>query len=329
MKKPKIYVHRLGAWYSLYMNEENEKALNSIADVVCEKDRVKPLSTDELKERMQGCSVILSLFGEGANEITADVLESVGSIKLICIAHWCEQLVDTARQAGIKTIEGSNANTIAVAEWTVAAALMGTRKLHSFSRALKNGSPWAEPRRTVGLLCESIVGLIGLGRIGWYVSHYLKAMGVKIIGYDKYYTKERAEELGVTLVSLDELMRTADIISLHLPVTDETKGILGSREFTLIKDDAIFINSARAELYDEEALVTELQKDRFTAYIDVYKTEPLPLDHEFRSMDNVIITPHIAGDNAAMFLRCGREAIQTLKDYFEGRVVRDRRYSYP
>lgn len=329
MDQPKIYVHRLGSWYSLYMNDENEAALSSFAEVISERDSNKPLTPDELIERMQSCTAILSCNGEGTQEITADVLNSVGTIQLICIAHWCEQLVDAAKEAGIKVIEGSNANTIAVAEWTVCAALMAIRKLHCFDKALKNGSPWAESRHNVGLLCESKIGLIGLGRIGWYVAHYFKALGTDILAYDKNYTHENAKQLGVKLVSLDDLMSTADIISLHLPVTTETKGMLGAREFALIKDGAVFINSARAELYDEDALIVELRKARFTAYLDVYMTEPIPIKHPFLSMDNVIITPHIAGDNRAMFLRCARESIQTLKDYYEGKGLKDFQYSYP
>lgn len=103
----------------------------------------------------------------------------------------------------------------------------------------------------------------------------------------------------------------------------------GAREFALIKDGAVFVNSARAALYNEEALVVELQKKRFSAFIDVFAEEPLPLNHSFRSMDNVFITPHIAGDNKAMFLCCGREAIQSLKEYFDGKGLEDKKYSLP
>ena len=327
MSKPKVYVHRLASWYSLYMNDDNEALLQSFAEMVSEGDRDSCMSSGELTERMQGCRAILSLNGTGAKEITLDVLKAVGTIEVICISHWWGQFTDATREPGINVIEGSNANTIAVAEWTLTAALMGIRKLSIFDKQLKDGSSWAEPRRHVGLLSESVIGLVGLGRIGWYVAHDFKALGARVIAYDKDAAK--AKELDVPLMSLDELLRTADVVSLHLPVTDETKGMLGPSEFALIKDGAVFINSARAALYDEEALIAELTKHRFTAYLDVFSTEPLPPNHPLRTMDNAIITPHIAGDNAAMFLRCGREAIQTLKDYFDGKGLRNLQYSYP
>ena len=325
MSKPGIYVHRLGEWYRLYMNKENEAALASFATVVSERSRKTPLSETALLKRMRGCSAILSLNGIGADEITADVLRRVG-IKLICVAHWWEQFAESAPAAGVLLTEGSNANTIAVAEWTVAAALLGIRKLNAFDRALKSGSPWAEPRRNIRLLCESVVGLIGLGRIGRYALRYFKSLGAKVIAYDKYLNAVQAQALGAELVGLQELLRTADVISLHLPVTPETKGLLRARDFALIKRGAVFINSARAALYDENALVRELKRRRFCAYLDVFATEPLPLDHPFRSMDNVVLTPHIAGDNGTMFLRCGREAIETLRAYFAGEGLRNLRY---
>ena len=327
--KPKVYIHRMGTWYHFYMNQENEAALGSFAEIVSDGPETREFSADELTEHIRGCSAILSLGGGGSHEITADVLKGAGTVKVICIAHWCEQLHVAAKEAGITVTEGSNANTVAVVEWTVTAALMGIRKLHVFDQSMKTGSPWGEPRRSVGVLCESTVGLIGLGRIGSYAAQVFRTLGAKVIAYDPYWTPERAASIGVPLVSRHELMKTADVISLHLPVIPETRGMFGAKDFAMIKDGAVFINSARAALYDEDALIAELQKKRFSAFLDVFSEEPLPLDHPFRSMDHVLINPHIAGDNSAMFLRCGREAIETLRDYFAGKGLRDMRYSGP
>lgn len=272
---------------------------------------------EDLAARLRGCDAILSLAGGWTDEITADVLKSAGTVKIICIAHWGDQLVEAARGANVFLTEGSSTNTLAVAEWTLTAALMGVRKLHVLDQRLKSGSPWGEPRREFGLLCESTVGILGLGRIGSHCARQFNALGAKVIAYDPYWTQARADKLGVTLVSLEDALRTADVLSLHLPVTPETKGIFGAKEFALIKDGSVFINSARASLYDEQALIAELQKKRFRAYLDVFEKEPLASDHPFRTMEQVVITPHIAGDNNAMCLRCGREAISTLKRYFK------------
>lgn len=185
MQKPKIYIHRAGTWYPLFMNGENEALLRLFAEVVSDGGRENPMGPDELVERMDGCSGILSLNGFGAGEITLDVLKRVGTIKVVSIAHWWGPYWDAARDAGIAVVEGSNGNTIAVAEWTVAAALMGVRNINMFDRRLKSGSSWAEPRYDAGFLCGSTVGLVGLGRIGWYAAHYFKMLGAKVIAFDK------------------------------------------------------------------------------------------------------------------------------------------------
>lgn len=327
MEKPRVYIHRLADWYSLYMDQENEKYIRTFCDVVSEGDRNTPMTEDELINRMQGCSAVLSLNGIGTEEITERVLRKVGTIKTIVISHWWAQFASlNLKTLGIDVIEGSNANTVAVAEWVLTTALMAVRRLNDFNIELKSGSSWSEPRRRVGMLYGKKIGLVGLGRVGRYVARLFRIMGAEVSAYDKYFTLSEANELGVQLKSLEEIMTQSDIISLHLPVTPETKGLINADYIQMIPDNAIFINSARAAVYDEEAMVEELNKKRFEAYLDVYSEEPLRLNHPFRSMDNVFITPHIAGDNIDMFRLCGRQAIETLKDIFEGKEAVDRKY---
>jgi phosphoglycerate dehydrogenase-like enzyme len=320
--KPTIYVHRLGAWYTRYMDDDNEARLHAFADVVSGGTREEPISPGLLARDMQGATGILSLNGIGATEITTEVLKQVGTVRVAVVSHWWHGMHDQARQmweaAGVEVIDASDGNSEAVAEWTIASTLMGVRRLLEFDHRLKAGSPWGEPRREVGLLCESVVGLIGLGRVGRHVARLLRAFGATVIGYDPYIPQEVAQELCVRLVTLEELMRTADVVSFHLPVTDKTRGMFGARELAWIRDGAVVVNSARAALFDGTAFVAEVQKRRFTAFLDVFAAEPLPLDHPFRTLDNVFITPHIAGDNGAMFRRCGRIAIEALKARLAG-----------
>lgn len=327
--KPRVYIHRAGHWYHLFMNQRNEADLALFAEVVSEGARDTPLERTELIRQLRGCTAILSLNGYGAGEITSELLHAVGTVRLVCVAHPWGQFSDMPRGSPITVIEGSNAGTVAVAEWCIAAALTGIRKLEVFDRRLKDGSPWGEPRRSVGLLAGSMIGLIGLGRIGTYVARCFRALGVDVIAHSASSNAETAAALGIRLVGLDELLMTADIISLHREVAESTRNRLGAREFALIKPGAVFINSARAALYDEAALVRELRTGRFSAFIDVFAVEPLSLDHPFRTMANVTITPHIAGNNAEMFALCGRDAVRTLRDYFDGNAAVDRRYAFP
>jgi len=323
MPKPLVYVHRAGSWYPLYMNEDNEQRLRSFARVASGGSREEPVPPEELVRDMAGAEVIVSLNGVGVLDITTEVLQQVGTVRAAFVSHWWGQH-ETAREtwgaAGVEIFDVSDANSEAVAEWTVAAALMGVRHLVEFNRALKSGSPWGEPRRVYGMLAESVVGLVGLGRVGRHVARRLHAFGATVIVHDAYLSAEAALEAGVRLVPLEELLRTADVISVHLPVTDETRRLFGARELGWIRDGAVLINSARSVLFDPEALVAELKKSRFTALIDVFEQEdPLPADHPFRSMDNVFITPHVAGDTGPMFTRCGRTAIEAARRYLGGK----------
>ena len=181
----------------------------------------------------------------------------------------------------------------------------------------------------MGTLAGSVVGLVGLGRIGRYVAQMFRVLGVTVLAYDPGLTTAQGDELGVRLAGLDEVLGGSDIVSLHLPVIPATRGLLSAEKLALLRDGCVFINSARAELCDEPALVRELQTGRISAYLDVFASEPLALDHPLRRLDNAIITPHIAGDNRAMTHRCGSEAIEHLRRFFATGDCPDRRYAFP
>jgi len=319
MGKPIVYIHRIGHRYALYMPPENEALLRSFADIAFGGQGRDPIPPDQVIASMQGARAILSLNGSGATDVTTKVLSQVGTVQVAVISHWFHGLHEAARQmweaAGVEVVDASDANTEAVAEWTLAAMLMGIRRLLEYDRELKAGSTWGEPRHRAGLLCESVVGLVGLGRIGQQVARLLRAFGATAIAYDPYVPRQVAVDIGVRLVPLEELMRTSDVISFHLPVTDATREMFGAREFSWIKDGAVVVNSARNALFRDWDFVTEVQTGRFAAFLDVFEVEPLPLDHPFRSLENVFITPHIAGDNGPMFARCGRKAIEVLRSY--------------
>lgn len=319
--KPHIYIHRAAEWYGLYMTAENEARLRAFATVTSAGERAEPLPPDELIAEMRGADGVLSLNGLGAPEVTTEVLHAVGTVRVAAIAHWWHGGHVVARPmweaAGVTVIDASDATTEAVIEWVIGAAITGVRRMIEFDRMLKSGSLWAEPgRRDAGLLGESVVGLVGAGRVGRRAAERFRAFGARLIAYDPFLTDDDAQALGIRRVSLDVLLQTADVISLHMAVTDATRGMLGAREFGLIKDGAVFINSARSAILDTAALVAELRKGRFHAFLDVYDTEPLPINDPLRSLPNAFITPHIAGDTNGMFVRCGRIAIERLREYF-------------
>jgi phosphoglycerate dehydrogenase-like enzyme len=322
MSRPLVYIHRLqGLGYDLYMNAENEARLASFADVVNDGCAAEPIAADAMAERLQGVTGILSMNGSGAPDITTEALQAAGTVRVAVVAHWWHVLHDNAvpawRAAGVEVIDESDGCNEAVAEWTIGAAIAGLRRFETYDRQMKSGVQWPS-WRSASQLNGSTVGLISLGRVARIVARYLSVFDCRVIAFDPHADPSVAVELGIELVDLDTLLSTADVVSLHTPVLPETTGMLGAREFALIREGAVFVNSARAAIYDGDAFRAELAKGRFTAYLDVFLPEPPPLDDPLRSLPNVVMTPHVAGATPLMYVRCGRKAIETLRRYLVG-----------
>jgi phosphoglycerate dehydrogenase-like enzyme len=142
--------------------------------------------------------------------------------------------------------------------------------------------------------------------------------------YDPYLSEEQAGELGVSRMGLDELMSGCPVVSVQAPVTAETHHMLGARELALLKDGAVFINTARSQVVDQDALLAELQSGRIQAALDVFDQEPLPVDSPFRRLENVIISPHIAGASRQARLRQGEIVVSEIERFFSGQPLRYR-----
>ena len=322
MPRPRVYIHRL-QWlgYEEYMDAKNEALLASFAEVVNDGRAEEPVTTDLMAERLQGVGGILSLNGSGAEEVTEEALLAAGTVKVAVISHYWHGSHDKAavawRAAGVEVIDRSDACNEAVAEWTLGAMIAGLRRFETFDREMKAGVEWPSWRRA-RQLNGSTVGLLSLGRVGRLVAQHLRAFDCRVLVYDPYADPAEVRALGAESADLDTVLSTSDVVSLHTPVLPETTGMLGAREFALIQDGAVFVNSARAAIYDGDAFRAELAKGRFTAYLDVYEPEPPPLDDPLRSLPNVVMTPHVAGTTPLMFLRCGRRAIERLRAYVIG-----------
>lgn len=319
MPKPRVYIHRLYyCTYDLYMDAGNEALLTSFADVVSHADRQRAVPPEEVAEGLRGARAILSFNGSGAEDVTTELLKQAGTVEFAVISHWWHGSSDAAaeawRQAGVLVYDVSDGCNEAVAEWTVGAAIAGLRRFDHYDRAMKRGEPWPERIGVAGQLTGSTLGLVGLGRVGRLVARFLRPFRVRLLAYDPFIRPEVAAELGVELVDLDTLLRTSAAVSLHLPVTPETRGIIGRRELALMRDGALLINSARAALLDNEALREELASGRLRAYLDVFEPEPPPPDDILRRLDNVVLTPHLAGHTGPMYLDCGRRAIEKLRE---------------
>lgn len=318
MSKPKVYIHRV-EWcpYDVYMDEENEELLSSFAEVVNDGRRAEPLPPDEMAERLEGVQGILSLNGSHADEVTREVLQQAGTVQVAAVSHWWGQhneLAPVWEQAGVTVVDASRPCNEAVAEWALGAIIAGLRRMVYYNDQMHAGVEWPPYRGIAGQLNGSTVGLVALGRVGRIMAQYLVPFDCRVLAFDPGIDAGQAAELGVELVELDELLRSADAVSLHAPVTEQTRGMIGARELALMRDGALLVNCARAALVDGEAMRRELSTGRISAYLDVYQPEPPPVDDVLRELDNVVMTPHVAGTTDQMFLRCGRCAIEALRE---------------
>lgn len=225
-------------------------------------------------------------------------------------------------------------NAEAVADFTVGLMYALTRNIALANNSLKNND-WKTSfynYEFIKPLSSYVVGLAGLGNIGLLVAEKLKALKVKIIAYDKYVSKDKLKKLNledIELVeNLEELFKNSDILSLHMRLTKETENIIGKKYFSLMKDNAYFINTSRSGLINELEFIECLSKGKpFGTAIDVFDKEPLPNNHPFITMENVIITPHIAGMTVDAIPKAPYLLISEFKKYLDKGIV-DRIVNY-
>jgi phosphoglycerate dehydrogenase-like enzyme len=229
--------------------------------------------------------------------MTAEVLDLAPKLKMLCHAAGSVKPYVSAElwRRGIRVTSAAAAMATGVAETTLGCMIIGVKKIFPMRERVRKGG-WRE-RNRVGSreMYRKTIGIIGASHVGRKVIRLLDAFEVNILLFDPYVSASKARQLGATKVSLAELVRTSDVVSLHAPSTEETRHMLGAREFRMMKDGAIFINTARGAIVDETALTSELRKHRFFAFIDVTDPEPPRKNHPFFKFDNVVLTPHIAG----------------------------------
>lgn len=235
--------------------------------------------------------------------VPARWLQQATALRVIGVLRGGTENVDVAAATarGICVLNTPGRNARAVAECTLGLILAEIRNLARSHAALRQGR-WERQfpnSQEIPELYGKTVGLIGYGAVARLVAHYLIAFGSRIIAYDPYCQGDPAP---ATLVSLDQLLRTSDIISLHARLTADNQHLLGAAELAQMKPTAVLVNTARSGLIDEAALVEALQAGRIQgAALDVFDCEPLPVDHPLLRLPNVTITPHLAGSTIDAF----------------------------
>ncbi|HWB87671.1 MAG TPA: hydroxyacid dehydrogenase [Acidimicrobiia bacterium] len=225
--------------------------------------------------------------------------------------------IEAATERGVAVFNAPGGNTLAAAELTLGLMLSVARKIPEADASLRSGR-WDRAAFKGVELAGKTLGLIGAGRIGGEVAIRCRAFGMAVVVYDPYLTADRADELGVELVDLATVLARADFISIHVPLNDETRGIVGEETLAKMKRTAYLVNASRGGVVDEPALAAALREGAIAgAALDVYETEPLDTDSPLRDVPNLVLTPHLGASTAEAQEGVATEVAVKIRAMFE------------
>jgi D-3-phosphoglycerate dehydrogenase len=275
---------------------------------------------DEFFSRIGEADVVINV--RAYSRFDDEALSKAPKLKLISIQGVGTDNVDleAARARGVVVTNTPGVNSVSVAEMAIGLIFAVVRAIPLSDRRMREGI-WQHPPAFE--LQGKTLGLLGLGAIGSYTAKLAAGLGMKTIAWSWNNDPERAARLGVELVDRDVLFRRSDIVSVHLRNTPEARGSVGKHELYLMKPSAILINTARAAILDQDAVVEALQAGKIAgAGFDVYLTEPLPPEENpFKDLDNVVLQPHAGGVTAESSERSNRAPVDNVIAFLEGRPV--------
>ncbi|GAT67547.1 phosphoglycerate dehydrogenase [Planomonospora sp. ID91781] len=265
-----------------------------------------------------------ALIVRSATQVDAEAIAHAPRLRVVARAGVGLDNVDVeaATKAGVMVVNAPTSNITSAAEHTVALILASARNVAQAHSALKGGE-WKRSKYTGVELDEKVVAILGLGKIGQLVAQRLQPFGVELIAYDPYLQPARAAQMGVRLVSLEEALREADFITVHLPKSKETIGLIGDKELHLVKPSVRLINVARGGIIDEGALYSAIKEGRVAgAGIDVFPKEPVT-DSPLFELDQVVVTPHLGASTHEAQEKAGTQVARSVKLALAGEFVPD------
>ena len=265
------------------------------------------------------------LIVRSATKVTAKVIGAAKKMQVIGRAGVGIDNIDlkAATQAGIIVMNTPFGNVTSAAEHAVALLFASARNIARADREMKAGQ-WNKKGLTGVELSQKTLGIIGLGKVGLIVAAVAKALGMKILVYDPYVTEAKAAELGVTKTDLDPLLQQADFITIHAPLTPETKNLLNAQKLKLMKKTARLVNDARGGIVNEADLCAALKNGALAgAALDVFEKEPLPPDSPLRALDSLTLTPHLGASTAEAQERVAEDIAKQFVEFFRDGVTRN------
>jgi len=265
-----------------------------------------------------------ALVVRSATKVTHEIIEAGAKLKIIGRAGVGLDNVDlkAATAKGIIVMNTPGGNTISTAEHTMSMIMSLSRSIPQADQSMKKNE-WRRKDFMGVELYNKTIGIIGLGRIGMEVAKRCLAFGMRVKAYDPFLSKEVADQLGVELMKLDELYKSADFITVHVPLTEETTGMIGDKQFEMMKPGARVINCARGGIIDEAALARALESGKAAgAALDVYVQEP-PKDLKLAKFNNVVLTPHLGASTEEAQINVAIEVAHQISDALLGKGIRN------
>lgn len=309
------------------LDDYQHVALN-MADwyIISDRVEVQSFSThfereDQLIEAI--CDFDIVVIMRERTPFTASLMEHLPKLKLLITSGMRNASIDltAATEQGV-IVCGTASMSEPPTELTWALLLNLARQITKENNELRNNGPW---QSTVGAdLYGKHLGILGLGKIGSRMAVIAQAFGMEVIAWSQNLTKEQADKYGVQLAaSKAELLETSDFVSIHLVLSDRTRGLIGTNELKLMKNSAYLINTSRAAIVDQEALIEALRGNWIAgAGIDVFDMEPLPVNHPYRTLLNVLATPHLGYVSEGNYSTYFREAVEDIQAFLDGKVIR-------
>jgi phosphoglycerate dehydrogenase-like enzyme len=277
-------------------------------------------SEQEIVAAIEDCEIVVAM--RERTPFPASLFARLPNLRLLITTGWRNASIDLAAAAehGV-TVCGTGSASEPPAELTWALILGLARGLVTEAESVRRNGPW---QSTVGTdLYGARLGLIGLGKIGGRMAAAGRAFGMDVVAWSQNLTDERAAEVGARRVTLDELLETSDFVSIHLTLSDRTRGLLGADQLARMRSTAYLINTSRSAIVDSDALLAALRAGWIAgAGLDVFDTEPLPADDELRKLPNVLATPHLGYVTERNYRMYFTEAVEDIHAFLAGKPIR-------
>jgi D-3-phosphoglycerate dehydrogenase len=285
---------------------------------------IKSIDGTDRKALLSALATADAILVRSATQVDAEAIAAAKQLKVIARAGVGLDNVDikAATAAGVMVVNAPTSNIISAAELAIGHLLSLARHIPDANASLKQDK-WERNKFTGVELYDKTIGIVGLGRIGSLVAQRLSGFGARLIGYDPYISPAKAEQMGVSLASLDEVMEQSDFITIHIPKTAETTGLIGASQFAKAKKELRIVNCSRGGIIDEDALLEALKTNRIAgAGLDVFNHEP-PKGSPLLSLPNILVTPHLGASTEEAQEKAGISVAKSVRLALAGDLVPD------